>query len=239
MSLIKKIHDTLRDKRITHKEAAPDVAGKIARGRHKEYPRMPIIPLEKTVPINANLAETIEKRRSYWHFHPREPLSNSEVSSLLGSALGAQTDERRRYPSGGALFPIETYLCGPVLQGHPNAVFHYHPTNHALEHLWDAETVFTDFVSEVTPKGSSLIVFTAVWERTSIQYGNLGYSHALIEAGHMAQNILLIATALNIATRPIAGFNDEKLSELLDLDTEHEQVVYVIGLAGRLTPNPS
>lgn len=235
MSLIAKIHDTLRDKRNIREGTVLEIQKKLERGQHKEYLRMPRIPLASPASIDESLSTVLTKRRSYTHVHAGNPFTPEEVSSLLGNALGVHSRARRRYPSGGALFPIETYLCGPILQGYPHAVFHYHPTSHALEHLWDAESAFSDFVSEITPKGTALIVFTAVWERTSAVYGNLGYSHALIEAGHMAQNILLTATALNIASRPIAGFFDDKLSELLDLDTSLEQVVYVVGLAGYCT----
>jgi nitroreductase len=51
----------------------------------------------------------------------------------------------------------------------------------------------------------------------------------------MAQNILLVATALGLDARPIAGFDDEKVLSLLDIDPNLEQPVYMISLGGGMT----
>jgi SagB-type dehydrogenase family enzyme len=75
---------------------------------------------------------------------------------------------------------------------------------------------------------SSLIVFTSVWQRSSAKYGDLAYQHALLEAGHMSENILLVGTALGLNLRPYAGFNDERIAELLDLDEDFEQTVHTV-----------
>lgn len=202
----------------------------------KDYPRMPRIELSKNIEIPDTLSSVLRRRHSYANNGTDAPLSLEEVSKLLGNALAAHKGSvRRHYPSGGGLYPIETYLCGPLVENFSKAVFHYHPIAHALEHLWDQRDTFAfyNYISEKVPAGRGLIVLTAVWDRTSAKYGNLGYSHALIEAGHIAQNILLCATAMNIGARPIAGFFDEKLQELLDIDPKFEQIVYVIALAGK------
>jgi SagB-type dehydrogenase family enzyme len=75
---------------------------------------------------------------------------------------------------------------------------------------------------------STLIVFTSVWKRSSAKYGELAYLHAHLEAGHMSENILLVGTALKLNVRPYAGFNDERIAELLDIDEENEQTVHSI-----------
>jgi SagB-type dehydrogenase family enzyme len=72
-----------------------------------------------------------------------------------------------------------------------------------------------------------MIVFTSVWNRSSAKYGDLAYQHALLEAGHMSENILLVAGALHIGTRPYAGFDDAILEQLLDLG-DGEQIVHTI-----------
>lgn len=205
-------------------------------GTCKEYPRMPRIELARDLEIETSLSEALKKRHSYTKLGSRSLLTLNEISSLLGNALSAHEGSvRRRYPSGGGLFPIETYLCGPIVEGFQDAVFHYHPIKHVLEHLWNQKEPFEfyDYVLSIVPKGSALIVFTSVWDRTSAKYGNLGYSHSLIEAGHMAQNVLLCANALNIEARPVAGFFDEKIEQLLDINPSYEQIVYVISIAGK------
>lgn len=177
------------------------------------------------------LHEALHARVSCFECASDRALSASELGTLLGNALGMRDKTRRNYPSGGALYPIETYLIGTVLEKYPSGVFHYNPTVHALEFLWETPPSFimSDVIRatnvSLTP---ILIVFTGVWNRSSIKYGDLAYSHGLIEAGHMAENILLAATAMSMGTRPIAGCDDRTLTTLLDLDERVEQPVYSI-----------
>jgi SagB-type dehydrogenase family enzyme len=122
-----------------------------------------------------------------------------------------------------------------VLEKHPSGVFHYHPKAHALEFLWETPPSFTTeqvLHGTDTPRAPMLIVFTSVWDRSSIKYGDLAYAHGLIEAGHMAENILLMGTALSLGMRPIAGFDDVMLQTLIDLPEGIEQPVYAILLCG-------
>jgi SagB-type dehydrogenase family enzyme len=135
------------------------------------------------------------------------------------------------YPSGGALYPIETYLIATNIENTPMHALHYNPTTHVLEVLWKLEQEFkmTDVVPGAdTIPVSALIVFTAVWERSSAKYGELAYQHALIEAGHMSENVLLVSTALGLETRPMAGYDDDAIARALDLDASYEQVVHTI-----------
>src|SRR6185436_10721278 len=110
-------------------------------------------------------------------------------------------------------------------------VYHYRPQEHALERLWDAEVDMNRiFRGPDTPLPPALIVFTALWERGSAKYGDFSYYHALIECGHMAQNLLLVGTALGMAMRPHSGFTDSEIARLLDIDQRREQVVYTLML---------
>lgn len=163
------------------------------------------------------------------------PLTTQELGTLFGSALARRKgDTSRNYPSGGALYPIETYLVAFSLSGLEPGVFHYHPTEHALERMWeippaiDMKTLVPkpDFLSP-----TALVVFTSVWKRSSAKYGDFTYTLALLEAGHMSENLLLVSAALGLETRPMAGFNDNALIHLLDLNDMNEQPVHSITIA--------
>lgn len=187
-------------------------------------------------PILAPFGEVIHTRTSYRNCtHGQDAAIPIEtLSTLLGSALKKRAEaSNRNYPSGGALYPVETYLITEALDGFGPTVFHYNPTHHELETLWPLSSRLT--LKDLARKPddlhfSSLIVFTSVWKRSSAKYGDLAYTHALLEAGHMSENILLTATALNLLTRPMAGFSDEKIIEILDLDPEEEQPIHTIVL---------
>jgi SagB-type dehydrogenase family enzyme len=203
---------------------------------HKEYQRMKRIDLPPPSHLDTTIEEVLRRRSSLREPRSARAFTAAELGTLLGLALGIRNKSgTRMYPSGGALYPTETYLIGNILEGHPAGIFHYHPTAHALEHLWELPSQFDMehiIRSRSTARSSALMVFTSVWERSNAKYGDYSYYLALIEAGHMAQNILLVATALDIQTRPIGGIDDAKVTELLNLNPTFEQPTYGIVLAG-------
>jgi SagB-type dehydrogenase family enzyme len=184
--------------------------------------------------IDMTLASAIRSRRSAFGGNPERVFSLEDCGTLLGLALGRhEQSNRRHYPSGGGLFPIETYLLSERLEGQEPGVFHYNPTKHVLERLWDIPSGIS--VKRFAPNPdtiplSSLIIFTAVWQRTTAKYGDLGFLHSLLEAGHMSENILLVATALGLAARPMAGFEDALVSETLDLIPGEETPLHSVTL---------
>ena len=68
--------------------------------------------------------------------------------------------------------------------------------------------------------------------RIKFKYGERGYRFLLLEAGHIAQNLLLAAEADGMGGVAIGGFLDDPLNDLLDLDGVEEAVVYMV-LAGQ------
>ena len=97
------------------------------------------------------------------------------------------------------------------------------------EHL-NLFDIFGNSFEDTGLRTCGALIFTAVWERTASKYGDFSYILSLLEAGHMAQNILLIATALGVCARPIGGFNDAAVKETLDIDNWEEQTVYTVAL---------
>jgi len=67
----------------------------------------------------------------------------------------------------------------------------------------------------------SMVAYRAEW-RYSI------YTHrvALIDAGHIGQNLYIAATGLGLGTCGIAAFSHERCCELFELDGEEEYMVY-------------
>ncbi len=206
--------------------------------RHKEYPRFPRHALPEPDFAQTSFADVLFGRSSARPFSPGT-ISKDALASALRSVGMRGKHDLRTYPSGGGLFPIETYVLAFAVEGLPRRVFHYHPTAHALEEMWDLDThTPLSFLSskEDHPAGNltdiaALIVLTSAWQRTTQKYGDFGYPLALLEAGHMGQNMLLAAHATHLAARPFGRIKGEALSSLLDLDPNHEQSVYTIGLS--------
>ncbi|MBY0473359.1 SagB/ThcOx family dehydrogenase [Patescibacteria group bacterium] len=227
------LHKDLRQARLARRGASPTGEG-IVEGVHKTYPRMEAVSLPAPAALGVSLDEVLTKRMSATRCISSEAFSLEDLGTLLGAALGRHSGQiKRKYPSGGALYPVETYLLLPQSDELKAGVYHYNPTDHALERLWDIpyEVDVMRLVNgpeEFTMSG--LLIFTNVWPRSSAKYGDFAYVLGLLEAGHMSENILLVGTALGFPMRPIEGYADKALNELLDLDTEKEQVVQTIML---------
>jgi SagB-type dehydrogenase family enzyme len=64
-------------------------------------------------------------------------------------------------------------------------------------------------------------VITAVVERSARKYGGRAERYCFMEAGHIGQNILLQATALQLDGVPVGAFEDEEVAQVLELPANH------------------
>ncbi len=160
----------------------------------------------------------------------------ADTGSLFGHALRSRADGHRPYPSGGALYSIESYIVFSPDAAEETGVYHYQPSGHTLEHLWNTPQTFKTqdlFPPEHPSVYPALIVLTAVWNKYAHAYGDFGYMLGLLEAGHVSQSLCLAAIGLDLSICPLAGFDDEKITELLDLDSRSEQTILVLSLGRR------
>ena len=232
MTFISHIHSDLRRSIITRRNAGADEDASPSI-EIKSYPRMKHIALPEPEPSSATLADTLLQRVSSPGI---EPVAHSLQTwgTLLGMSLRIRSNSfKRPYPSGGGLYPIETYLISESIANVRSSVFHYDPAAHALDILWSMPpNIFIRdlFRNEPETAPSTLVVFTSVWDRSAGKYGDFSYILSLLEAGHMSQNMQLVATSLRLAMCPLGAFNDETVTRLLDIDTQHEQAVHVLAL---------
>ncbi len=206
---------------------------------YKTYPRLPKAALPKAELPETSFRILIEKRKSRRDFH-RGVVTLKEVSSLLAYTCGNTSplhDGRfhRAQASGGARFPIETYmLCFRSTPELAAGVYHYDVKNHQLEYLWertfgdaDIDTLFTyPWVKEA----SIILVFTSVFSRTQQKYGERGYRYVLLEGGHIGQNGYLACEALQLKCCALGGTQDHEVEKVLDIDGSSESVVYALAI---------
>ncbi len=72
-----------------------------------------------------------------------------------------------------------------------------------------------------------LFIITGIYERTTGKYGERGIRYVHLEAGHVAQNILLQAVALGLGGVTVAAFRQIPVTQILDL-RQREKVLYLI-----------
>lgn len=224
---ISDIHEDLRKARATLRGSDPAFDLK-DRARSKSYERFPQIALPKPH-LHATLTETMEARSSYRTCTENKPFSLDSLGAMFLYGLGQRGEQHRTYPSGGARFPIESYLLCRIAGNENMHAYHFQPERGVLEELWKLPDGFSirSLMSppiDYTPCG--MLIFTAVWWRNAQKYGDFSYNLSLLEAGHMGQNVALVCQALSIGTVPMKGYADGKIEELLDLDVREERPVY-------------
>jgi SagB-type dehydrogenase family enzyme len=188
-----------------------------------------------------SLAELLVRRRSIRSFGARE-LQLDELSALLHAAYGitgshpGSGQHVRTVPSGGALFPLELYVASVRVAGLEHALYHYDPLRGVLEQLRALD--FAEEVEPLTPypelvgASAAVVLVTAMFWRSRFKYGQRAYRFTLLEAGHVMQNALLTATALDLAAVPIGGFYDRLADGLIGADGLAEAVVYLLPVGG-------
>jgi SagB-type dehydrogenase family enzyme len=180
---------------------------------------------------NVSIEEALFKRRSVRDY-TREPLTLIEVSQLLWAAQGITSDGTyRTAPSAGALYPLEVYMIVGNVEGLAAGAYRYKQNSHELVMVLegDMRSRLADAALEQTPvrNGAIDIVLTSVYDRITRKYGDRGVRYALIEVGHVGQNICLQATAMELGSVCIGAFYDEQVRDLLKLPKE-EAPLYII-----------
>lgn len=235
-----RFHNQTRNKKVTTSllVRAPSSWVKI---HYKTYPRLSKINLKQNLPRNF-LERTILKRESYRAFS-NASITLKELSRLLFFSAGIthkgenQDDARRSYPSAGARYPLEVYLISLNVKYLNKGLYHYNVKEHCLEKLLYQD--LTGWLLSATgndrflKKAVAILIITAVLDRTRIKYKDRGYRYVLIEAGHLAQNLLFEATTLNLGSYPIGGFIDGEFDKLLDINRRKEVTLYLVAIGKR------
>ena len=77
---------------------------------------------------------------------------------------------------------------------------------------------------------AALILLSCMPERTTRKYGAFGYKLALLEAGHIGQNIVLSASAIGIGVAPLGGLEFSIGERELGLGGTSESLIYEFAL---------
>ena len=193
---------------------------------------MIVLPEPKTTG-ERSVEETLLSRRSV-RTYTKEPITPDDLSQLLWAAQGVTSkDGFRTAPSAGALYPLEVYVVAGNVDGVPDGVYNYRTGEHALQKVCDGDlrgnlSACALNQSQITDAAVD-IVFTAVFERTTVKYGDRGVRYVYIEAGHAAQNVYLQAEALDLGVCAIGAFYEDDVAELLVLP-EDEVPIYILSI---------
>ena len=209
----------------------------------------PIVPLPReAAPLTLSLAAAIAARASVRDLRP-SVLTLKQVGTLLRHAYGVTRENKgasarpfRVVPSGGALYPLEIFFHSARIKGLRAGLYHYNPSENQLRLLREGdetERIANAMVQAEVARGASLTIFiTAFFERSVFKYKDRGYRFVLLEAGHVAQNLNLTATACGLGCVNIGGFFDREIDEFLGLDGVTHSTIYMVAI-GKPAARPS
>ena len=194
------------------------------------------LPVPETGAPSLALGFAISRRRSPNNM-VAAPLAQTELGALLyymaAARSGSGEPERpfRMVPSGGALYPIEIFVHLRTVEGLAPGLYYYDPLDHALHSVDTGDRSGDIAVCLLQPSlvmDSAIQIFqTALCVRSTFKYGDRGYRFVMMEAGHQAQNLSLVATALGLGCVHVGGYRDHAVDEFLGIDGINHSTVYL------------
>jgi len=187
-----------------------------------------------------SLEKTISERRTIRSFLS-EQLTLEQFSQILWAAYGITEEKgyKRAAASGGACYPMDIYaVVGENgVMGTEAGVYHYEPEGHTVSLLFEGdfrEALARASLGQMWMARSPLkLVITAEYARITGRYGDRGVRYAMIEAGHIGQNIFLQAEAMGLGAGIVGAFHDEDVVRVIGLPRAHEPLLIMpVGYKG-------
>jgi len=179
-----------------------------------------------------SVEKAIKERRTIRDFRERS-LTINHISQLLWAAQGITDpkDGKRAAPSGGALYPLEIYLAVGEHQaeGMEAGVYRYLPGPHSVLLITKGdrrkEIASVSLWQMWMARAPVMFIITAEYQRITGKYGERGIRYALIEVGHVGQNLFLQAEALGLGAGIVGAFNDADLLKVIGAPSKHEPLL--------------
>ena len=169
---------------------------------------------------DSELERLVETRTSSRVHTNDSPITAAELSRFLykcarvrsieehpdGSAgEGQPSFSSRPYPSGGASYELELYLCVGRCTGLAGGLYHYRPEQHALVELrapiacLEAVLRHSRYAMGVESSPNVVILVAARFGRVSWKYRSIAYAVTLKNVGALYQTFYLAATSMGLA----------------------------------------
>ena len=192
-------------------------------------------PMDLMLPVldgNKSLEKVIKQRRTVRSFTGK-PVLWQQFSQILWAAQGITDDRgfKRSAPSGGALYPADVYAVvgKDCVENLGPGVYHYEPQGHSITKTAEGDRrkdVAIASLRQMWMADAPLhIIITAEYDRITIKYGKRGIRYALIETGHIGQNVFLQCQALGLEAGIVGAFNDRAVADAVGTVRDHEPLI--------------
>ncbi len=224
----------IEEEQILKKRALPENVSLV-----KKFERT--IQLPPPRPTQKTFFDVIVSRRSRRIFNPWRPVSLQQLSNILFSAAGvtARVDgiyEKLDYPlraspSSGGLHSIDIYVVALRVDGLEPGVYYYEYDEHKLGVITAPcypYTLVDCFRQSELRNAPVFIILVADLSRGLWKYGKAYYKFCLVDAGVVAENIHLAATAEDLASVIVAGFDKQRAAKILGLNKYEMPVISIV-----------
>ncbi len=173
------------------------------------------------------------------------PLSSTDLGTVLWSSY-AETHHtgpqpHRPYPSAGALYTARLRLFALSVEGVTPGCYEADPIQRVLRRIGALPPVgelkalspyFSRSLEDAFAIGlDECPVLLGLYVDLGLlrqRYGLRALRLGLLEAGHLAQTLLLVAAALGLGCTPVNGVNDDLAHELFSLDDLDQPLQYLL-----------
>lgn len=187
---------------------------------------------------NMDLNDAIIGRRSV-RTYADECLSLDELAYACYMTQGIKElktkNTFRTVPSAGARHAFETLLLVNNISGLKPGLYRYLATTHELgivsqDPLLSEQILEASYGQKMVVDAAVTFIWYAVSYRMSYRYQTRGYRYMFLDAGHVMQNLYLIAKSIDAGTCAIAAYDDDKMNKSVGLDGEDRFVIYMAPL---------
>lgn len=186
--------------------------------------------MDLTLEINISQKDrekTLYRNESCEYFSPLL-LEFSDVEKLICPLLSRNLDSYKRgYPSGGALYPVEVFLCSMIDDNpnwpYPGKVLHLLPKSRKFEVMQiqvEVEELKAAllFSSNKIGSPSLAIVYAVYLPKNLFKYRYRAYRMALMEIGSIYMLVELQAKSLGLSCRLWSAYTDLMLCKVLGIN---------------------
>lgn len=196
--------------------------------------RRQVIPAcnDRCVIPEVGVLKLLHERSSCRNFSER-PVDLKFVDALAIAAYGTVDINKRTTPSAGALYPLQLHLVlnrpsGPLCPG-VYRVEYGSAGRLAYRNVGNQLAVVRGFMDQLMAhRAQGIVLVSANSHHHAVKYGVRALLYTILEAGHSAQNIHLVAQELGLRTVEIGGFVESVLTQALGLDPGYQPLTSVL-----------
>ncbi|WP_345025872.1 SagB/ThcOx family dehydrogenase, partial [Streptomyces sedi] len=200
--------------------------------RDPDLPRVPLLVPEK----DDALVEHYLRRRSDRNFLD-QPVSLREFSDCLNCLYQIELDglPKYRYPSGGGLYPVQTYVhvAPGGVEDVPPGTYYYQPREGSLvlldENARMDRSIHAAHNHALFEAAAFSLFFIGETAAVEPMYGEIARDLCLIEAGYMGQLLMAWAGENEVGLCPVGDMDFARIGSLFGLSGSQ---VFLHGMVG-------